>query len=610
MLSKTRILVSLLAATGIAVGAAAGAAAAPQPYLFANLLTGDQIGGDSFPSLFPQPVGGLNLFIADDGVYGRELWATDGTSRGTWLLADLCPGSCEFLSFRSVMVVRPDLAFFISNERDAESGEYSRRLWRTDGTTEGTRQLVHSASDDALGSLVWMPEVGRLLFANDRAAEGLELWSSDGTVAGTGVLKDIHPGPVGSKTYLREAGGRLWVSADDGVHGTELWITDGTAAGTRLVFDANPGPEGSGATPLGAVAGNELLYAVFQEETGLTLWVSDGTAAGTRFVKDLHHHRFSYYLRATSDGERVFFFTEEDVPYNVSASYHLWASDGTPAGTRQLTTRGELTSLDVYDREPVVIGNDRVVFDWYREDLGLEPWLTDGTPEGTGPLGDLCPGDCDSRSSRMFGYDYRVFDGHAYFSAFDPEHGRELWVTDGTPAGTHRLVDSCPGSCSAVYAEVSIFIVPQGLLYSAFTGSGGALLFTDGVAPPTPLVEGVDKLWSAAPRADGDGLMLGLDAAGSGIDLWTSDLTAAGTRLVRDIDPGHDPGLATAAGGADGRLAVPGHLPGGPVGVAPMDDRRHSRPVRTSWTAFPPRSRRSCPTPARRGRRRPTTSSC
>src|SRR5580765_1615245 len=34
------------------------------------------------------------------------------------------------------------------------------------------------------------------------------------------------------------------------------------------------------------------------------------------------------------------------------------------------------------------------------------------------------------------------------FVAFDPVHGRELWITDGTGPNTHLLYDFCPGACS------------------------------------------------------------------------------------------------------------------------------------------------------------------
>ena len=36
--------------------------------------------------------------------------------------------------------------------------------------------------------------------------------------------------------------------------------------------------------------------------------------------------------------------------------------------------------------------------------------------------------------------------GNVFFSASDPDHGRELWTTDGTPGGTALVKDIRPGS--------------------------------------------------------------------------------------------------------------------------------------------------------------------
>src|SRR6476661_11279735 len=40
---------------------------------------------------------------------------------------------------------------------------------------------------------------------------------------------------------------------------------------------------------------------------------------------------------------------------------------------------------------------------------------------------------------------FAVIGGVAYFQAIDPEHGAELWRSDGTEAGTSMVIDLIPG---------------------------------------------------------------------------------------------------------------------------------------------------------------------
>src|SRR5690606_15767908 len=156
-------------------------------------------------------------------------------------------------------------------------------LWRSDGTAGGTIQLSpvagHLPSGATLASLgldVFFPG-GR------GGASGTELWTTNGTVQGTRQLIDIRPGTSSSSpAVLTAIGNTLYFAADDGTTGVEPWRSDGTAAGTRLV--ANLGTRGSSVLWSTPSVFESDHTAWFLRETGgasVDLWRTDGTTAGT-----------------------------------------------------------------------------------------------------------------------------------------------------------------------------------------------------------------------------------------------------------------------------------------------------------------------------------------
>lgn len=144
-------------------------------------------------------------------------------------------------------------------------------------------------------------------------------------------------------------------------------------------------------------------------------------------------------------------------------------------------------------------------------------------------------------------------DGVFYFAASDGVHGRELWRTDGTIAGTSMVVDLCPGLCSSTPAN--LLIVGGELFFSAWDGETGIELWkTDGSAAGTVQVADIEPgPGSSSPSSFGSlgNLLLFAASDADGIELWRSDGTPAGTAQVVDLEPGADgarPGIARQAG--------------------------------------------------------------
>ena len=140
------------------------------------------------------------------------------------------------------------------------------------------------------------------------------------------------------------------------------------------------------------------------------------------------------------------------------------------------------------------------------------------------------------------------------FTAFDPVHGRELWITDGTGANTQLLYDFCPGACSGNPTPLNApNALTLGTLYvSADDGARGAELWKVSSAGVVALVKDINpgalgsnpggEVNSLSPLVStGASPTVGYFAAttaASGTELWKTSGTGATTVLIKDINIG------------------------------------------------------------------------
>ena len=112
-----------------------------------------------------------------------------------------------------------------------------RELWRSDGTEVGTymvKDIYNGTNSSSINNLIMLNDI--IYFRANDGTYGEELWRSDGTEAGTYLVKNINPGSSSSApSYSVVMNNTLYFSANDGVNGNELWRSDGTEAGTYLV---------------------------------------------------------------------------------------------------------------------------------------------------------------------------------------------------------------------------------------------------------------------------------------------------------------------------------------------------------------------------------------
>jgi len=474
-------------------------------------------------------VGDTVFFNARDAD-GFELWKSDGTSAGTTRVKDLAPGMLPWGPVSGdprYLTPLGDQVLF-----EAYDGQ-AQRLWKSDGTEGGTLPVAESAggvrtcgSSYGYNSTRFAVLGGALYLNGTNDTAGCELWRTDGTDTGTAIVVDLRAGTDGaSPDWLRAAGGRVFFTADDGVNGRELWSSDGTAAGTLLLTDVTPADAGWGLYgPTGlARHGTGILMVADDGNVGAELWGSDGTPAGTSLVKDIWASTLSAVPRnLVSRGDDLYFFA-----YGASGEDVLFRSDGTASGTVPLASF-------VYTGNLLATGGMLLFKGCDQENCDL--WRSDGTASGTVRVKDF------TGQYAGPGSDFVAFGGWFYFSAYDENEGSGLWRTDGTASGTTLF--------AAVSAPALLTVVGDTLFFVAEDSTHGRELWkTDGTAAGTVLVKDIrpgmewgDQPASSNPRqlfAFGDLLLFyAWDPYGTGLELWRSDGTEAGTQLVKDISPG------------------------------------------------------------------------
>jgi len=413
----------------------------------APILIGDvRPGSEGSDATRPAALGDELWFAANDGVHGKEPWVYSRTTGIARMVADVAaPESSSWAS--PLGAIGQDLIL------TARTGATTGGLWRTDGTPQGTVNLL--TANQLRASLV-AAEPSRLWLLLDDGVHGQELWRTDGTVAGTALVADLSAGAASSYVSVAVAvlGGRLLFAKD-----WELWSSDGTATGTAVLV---PGLSTSGVVQFGDIA----VFSGSQSGAG-SLWRSDGTAAGT------------WPIGGSPSTAPVIAL---DAFVLCSGGGGLWRTDGTAAGTSlvlsQVGLAGGIARL----------GN-AAVFSAADAAHGTELWISDGTTAGTHLLLDISPGTASGNPRAL-----RTAGDRVFFVATEAATGTELWVTDGTSSGTHIVLDVEPGMRSSMLnAEVATpwppgqsLIDNRRLLFLAEDAAHGAEPWiTDGTAAGT-----------------------------------------------------------------------------------------------------------------------------
>jgi ELWxxDGT repeat protein len=288
------------------------------------------------------------------------------------------------------------------------------------------------------------------------------------------MLSDVNTADGSSSPHdFVNLGGTLLFQANDSAGASKWWRSDGTSAGTTRVSGPADATYSDFTNRSSAIVGNVLLYAGTDPSGGAELWRTDGTPAGTFRVKDINPGAGSSFPTGFVVLNNTLYFGAQDTARRAQ----LWKSDGTAAGTVPVTSFTDLQS----DQAPVPLAavGGKVLFAGPGPQAtfgGRELWATDGTPAGTSLLKDINPNGGSDPGARGPGSsppftELAVSDGVVYFDAMSLPTGRELWRSDGTPEGTFLAAEVRPGPQDS---DPTSIVAAGGHVYFSTLPSAGA----------------------------------------------------------------------------------------------------------------------------------------
>ena len=205
------------------------------------------------PTFHTATIGDIFYFVVSDDVHGEEIWRSDGTGPGTYMMFNIRTSD--------------ETGGIEESEDDIrELTVYNDQLYFSALSDDGTWGWYQSTSDNSYVELTDMAPVIHTVVHKDLMyilarqsgeQQDVELWVSDGTPGGTHMIKTFNGGGAADHSIIDDV---LYFST---AQGTQLIRTDGTECGT---FAVTTGVEY--AFPMEAL-GNDLVFGAFTPSTGM-----------------------------------------------------------------------------------------------------------------------------------------------------------------------------------------------------------------------------------------------------------------------------------------------------------------------------------------------------
>ena len=309
---------------------------------------------DSFPSNFTVFNGEL-YFTADDGVHGRELFKTNGTTIS--LVKDIKTGSDSSTNLSDNSLVFHEINGFLYFFAEDINGQ-GADLWKTDGTSAGTVKVLELNTNEITGKLQYFKKLNTDLYFQFIDSSGHKQIIKYDTVSNvqTTVLNVYPIGNTGFYNYLTIFDNKLFTFANGRIYYTDginsNFVTLGvtgissfnkfTVLNNHLIFLGNS-----------STFGNQDIYKCYYSIADSAYKVelvynfnAGGNNSLNPLVGSIVDDGIPYF---TALNNKLYIAAREQTSPNGGLVYQIYETDGiTTQVTIPVTHSGSPTSRPIY----------------------------------------------------------------------------------------------------------------------------------------------------------------------------------------------------------------------------------------------------------------------
>ncbi len=458
------------------------------------------------------------VFLADSKEYGRELFQSDGTADGTKLILDAVKGTASG-NYLSVEVIN-ERCYFLTSDATTIT------LWRynfLNGQLAALKEFKVSSPSGG-GNFT---KVGNQIFFWIQNNSIFELWKFGASSLQVDLVTTLPT--VQGLFEMNSINNTLVFSTRNSSGTAAIWRSNGTSTSTQIIREFT----GTNSVAFGFVPFQEKMLFIAKDEIyGQEIWATDGNNAAI-FLDLIPGSGSSEVYNLKANNGFLYFSANT----KTTGGANVWRSNGTKAGTFPMGNKFS-SKQQSYQFKPLQAFDIGVFASVYNDSTKAdELWYFEAMASRTLKIKTLAEPGFSNGKSYQGVTSANVF----YFLAHDQQWGAELWTIRNSALTPPRLIkDIYPGKDAPNIRNLT----PSSgrVFFSAEDDKNGQELW---------MSNGTDKTFMVKALNDQNGgsnpgnffvhqgyLLFGAAHPATGNELYVSKGNGPSTVLLKDINPG------------------------------------------------------------------------